>query len=58
MTRKHYIAIARCIKDSTFIDDDIQSINKVKFIDDLSNMFKQDNSLFNRSRFNDACNDM
>jgi hypothetical protein len=66
MTRKHYVAIAKIIKDNTeyvvdtIVDEDgthSLMINREGFINDLSNMFKQDNVLFMRDRFNNACND-
>ena len=57
MTKKHYVAIARCIKDSTIINRrDITYIDKDLLINDLSDMFKRDNVLFNYTRFNNACN--
>ena len=52
MTRKHYIAIAKAIKDNTINNN----INKVDFINDISYIFKCDNINFNYSRFEDACN--
>ena len=58
MTRKHYIAIAKIIKDNTFIKNDdkmLSSINKTCLVHDLCKVFKEDNTLFNSSRFIDAC---
>jgi len=59
MTRKDYIKIARVIKDNTsvtYIDNGtIANVVKDSLIDDLCIMFKQDNSLFDRQRFVDAC---
>ena len=55
LSRKHYVVIARVIKDSTFVDNHIPTINKAKLINGLSIVFKQDNSLFNSDRFIDAC---
>ena len=52
MTRKHYRAIAKAIKDNTSNNN----INKVDFINDISYIFKCDNINFNYSRFEDACN--
>ena len=54
MTRKDYIKIARIIKDSK-CDNYNNRLLKYSLIDDLSVMFKQDNSLFDRQRFIDAC---
>ena len=64
MTRKHYIRLARIIKDNTM--NDTQPIkfsvsksllNKDSFVDILCDMLYEDNNLFNRQRFIDACND-
>tara|TARA_R100001082_G_C4361044_1_gene159382 strand:- start:56 stop:235 length:180 start_codon:yes stop_codon:yes gene_type:complete len=57
LSRKHYRAIASIIKDSTINNDDFPTINKNQLINDLSIEFKKDNSLFNRDRFVNACND-
>ena len=54
MTRKDYIRFARAIKNNTQITN-TKNINKHSLIDDLSIMFKDDNSLFDRARFIDAC---
>ena len=61
MTRKHYIAIARVIKDNT-IDEKSKRFNASRFykyslIDDLSKVFARDNGLFSKDRFVDACID-
>ena len=53
MTRKHYKAIASIIKDngtSNCIDT-----YKKQLINDLINLFKLDNTRFNKARFIDAC---
>ena len=58
MTRKHYEAIAKAINNATTYDaygDEI--VHKDDLIDDLSIVFKSHNSLFNKQRFVDACND-
>ena len=58
MTRKHYILIAKIIKDNTFIHNDkpmMSNINKDCLIVDLCEMFKDDNKLFNKDRFIEAC---
>ena len=57
LSRKHYKAIASIIKDSTIDNDDFPTINKNQLINELSRVFKQDNSLFSRDRFISACND-
>ena len=33
----------------------LPSINKIKLVSELSVMFKRDNTLFNRSKFVEAC---
>ena len=53
MTRKDYIKIARIIKDSKL--NETKYLIKDSLINDLSVMFKQDNSLFDKQRFLDAC---
>ena len=57
MTKKHYIKIANIIKDSTCKDSEMMLpiINKVTLINRLSSMFKEDNDLFDKDRFIDAC---
>jgi phosphorylcholine metabolism protein LicD len=69
MTRKDYIKIAKIIKDSTskgckLLNDESKATNKHLIIDvldkntlmiQLCDMFKQDNNLFDRQRFVDAC---
>jgi hypothetical protein len=54
MTRKDYIKIASIIKDNQCTNYN-NRLNKYNLIDDLSIMFKQDNSLFDKQRFVDAC---
>ena len=56
MTKKDYIKIAYIIKDNTMRDTQ-PILNKNELIGDLCDMFKQDNNLFDRARFIDACND-
>ena len=56
MSRKHYRTLARIIKDNT-MQDTQPILNKDSFILDVCDMLKEDNSLFNRQRFIDACND-
>jgi len=57
MTKKDYIKIAKAIKDSTCKDDCmfLPIINKVSFINRLSTIFKDDNNLFDKDKFLDAC---
>ena len=55
MSRKHYIRLARIIKDNKLYTNN--SIRKHNFILDLCEMLKQDNSLFDKERFINACND-
>ena len=57
MSRKHYIAVAKIVKDNTLIKNGemLPTINKVAMVSELCTMFKADNSLFNRQRFIDAC---
>ena len=67
LTRKYYIMIARVINNCT-IKDEIEiyndygtyttnCIDKDNLINTLSIMFNDDNNLFNRDKFVDACND-
>ena len=53
LTRKTYVMIARVIKDNTHGNRLITS----NFINDISIEFKKDNTLFNRDKFVEACND-
>ena len=57
MTKKDYIKIASIIKDSTLKDNTmlLPIINKVTLINRLSSMFKDDNVLFDKDKFLDAC---
>ena len=56
MSRKDYIKIARIIKDSTIINNNLfESISKKCLINSLCDMLKEDNPNFNRFRFLDAC---
>ena len=61
MTRKHYIRLARIIKDNSVSDELegklIKYIAKDSLILDMCDMLKQDNSLFDKDRFINACND-
>ena len=57
MTRKDYIKIANIIKDNKIYSNN--STRKVlkhdSLINDLCIMFKEDNNLFDKYRFIDAC---
>ena len=57
LSRKHYKKIATIIKDSTLNDNTmlLPIINKVTLINRLSSMFKDDNVLFDKDKFLDAC---
>ena len=57
MTKKHYKAIAQVIKNSTIIFKSMnkQVINKNELINDLCDIFKQDNNRFDYDRFINAC---
>ena len=59
MTRKHYIKIAKIIKDNKlYTNNSTRKILKHdSLIDDLCDMMYKDNNLFDRHRFIDACND-
>ena len=46
MTRKHFIAIAQAIRTTS---------NKKQLVNELCIIFKQSNSLFNSTKFIDAC---
>ena len=52
MTRKDYIKIARIIKDNTIPQVQRKdTLDKDNLIDDLSIVFKNDNTLFDKQRF-------
>ena len=60
LSRKHYRAIAECIKDNTSQTEDnntliYDNIDRDNFINDLCDMFKRDNNLFNSTIFRRAC---
>jgi len=66
MTRKHYIKVAKIIKDSTLLykyrdSNDgrkmLPTINKTLLVSELCTMFKADNNNFDVVRFIDACGD-
>ena len=60
MTRKDYIFIAKLIKDNTCSIEigkvkDIHIVYKVDLVEELCDMFKDDNKLFNKDKFIKAC---
>ena len=59
LSRKHYIKIAKIVKDSTNTSNTmlLPTLNKVTLINRLGVMFKQDNINYNHSKFLDACDD-
>jgi len=59
MSRKHYIKVAKIIKDNTLINSGkmLPTLNKTLLVSELCTMFKADNSLFDRQRFINACDD-
>ena len=52
LSRKHYIVIAKAIKNNT---ESNNSIKKDDLITDLAIYFKSDNPCFDWLRFEDAC---
>jgi hypothetical protein len=69
LSRKHYISIAKIIKDNSVIEiGDVskegkpiatkQYINRDSFINDLTMYFKSDNNSFSWERFVNACDDV
>ena len=54
MSRKDYIMIAKIIKDNTLRDTQ-PILNKDSFVDILCDMLYEDNNLFDRARFINAC---
>ena len=58
MTKKDYIKIASIIKDNTNKELKMNNtLNKYKFMNDLMDMFKEDNKNFDTKRFINACYD-
>ena len=58
MTKKDYVRFAKIIKDNTLmkpIRDNQPLLFKKLLIEDLCVVLKQDNSLFDRQRFINAC---
>ena len=59
LSRKYYKMIAKVIKDNKiYSNNSTRKILKMdSLINELCDEFKFDNSLFDRDRFIDACND-
>ena len=60
MSRKHYVRVAKIIKDNTIKGSQSQMlpmINKVMLVNLLGSMFKEDNNNFDAVRFVSACYD-
>ena len=59
MSRKHYIKVAKIIKDNTLVKGGkmLPTLNKTLLVSELCTMFKAANSLFDRQRFISACCD-
>ena len=55
LTRKNYIAIAKCISDAIASFDSPDLIIAKRIICNLQEMFQQDNHNFNGKKFFDAC---
>ena len=57
LSRKYYRLLAKTIKDSTIKHNDkmLPTINKTTLVSELCLEFMKDNSLFNSSKFIDAC---
>ena len=64
MTKKDYIILAMLINRYSEVCGNVDMcgnaqrfINKDKFINELCGVLKEDNKLFNKDRFIEACND-
>ena len=59
LTRKYYKMIAKAIKESEWVIDsrDNETLHRPSLIENLCRVFKQDNNLFNKDRFVNACYD-
>ena len=55
LSRKYYKMIAGTIRANTYKKEDKLLIDFNNFVNDLCKDFKQDNNMFNRDRFADAC---
>ena len=59
MSRKHYVAVAKIIKDNTLINSDkmLPTLSKTAVVSELCTMFVRDNNNFDMKRFIDACDE-
>ena len=57
MSRKHYVAVAKIIKDNTLINSDkmLPTLSKTAVVSELCTLFIRDNNNFDMKRFIDAC---
>ena len=55
MTRKHFVKIAKVINGSTSIHFGDDIVLKNILVEDLCNIFEEENPNFNPSIFKDAC---
>ena len=51
MSRKHYVEVARIVREATYLDDDARA----GIVSDLVTFFADDNPRFSPSRFLAAC---
>ena len=58
LSRKHYVVIAKCIKDNTCnFNNKSLMIDKEFLLDDLCEVFARDNNMFNSELFRSACDE-
>ena len=57
MSRKHYVVIAKIIKDNTLVQSDkmLPTLSKTAVVSELCTLFVRDNNNFDMKRFIDAC---
>ena len=57
MSRKHYVAVAKIIKDNTLVQSDkmLPTLSKTAVVSELCTLFVRDNNNFDMKRFIDAC---
>ena len=51
MSRKHYVEVARIVREATYLDDEARA----GIVSDLVRFFADDNPPFSRGRFRAAC---
>ena len=51
MSRKHYVEVARIVREATYLDDEARA----GIVSDLVSFFTDDNPHFSPSRFRAAC---